>query len=310
MARKDSQLITLAGQNFNEDELVPWEIAIDVGGFYFARAESLGCKQPPALIVGDEPEEEPAKSRFFAVMGRYHKHFADMEAREIDRLMPEVEAALDDLGLKPTQSYRRQNDQLMSELEARNDARLADLADLLARAPAGAKVIYIDTETTGLAWDDELLEVAIIDDSGRVLLDSLIRPRHKPKWPAAQAIHGIVPEDVAKSPWLSDLVPHIAAICREADAVVIYNATFDLGYLPAELFAIIEPKCVCAMRTYAMHAGVWDGRRHSYKWHKLGVAAKRAGHTWTGSGHRALADAQALRTVWQWLRVVQSEQGD
>ena len=62
--------------------------------------------------------------------------------------------------------------------------------------------VFLDTETTGLDPDhDELLEIAIVDDSGEVLLDTLIKPStNNPVWPEAEAIHGIAPEMVADAP--------------------------------------------------------------------------------------------------------------
>ena len=39
------------------------------------------------------------------------------------------------------------------------------------------KTIVIDTETTGLAWyDDEILQLSIIDDSGNILINELFKP--------------------------------------------------------------------------------------------------------------------------------------
>lgn len=47
---------------------------------------------------------------------------------------------------------------------------------------------------------NDLLEVAVVDESGAVLLDTLVRPRRRQAWPEAQAVHGIRPEDVASAP--------------------------------------------------------------------------------------------------------------
>jgi hypothetical protein len=57
----------------------------------------------------------------------------------------------------------------------------------------------------------------------------------------------------------------------------------------------------------------WAGERSQsyggYRRHKLGVAASVAGHIWTGDAHRASADAQAVRHVWQWLQRLEVERG-
>jgi DNA polymerase-3 subunit epsilon len=43
------------------------------------------------------------------------------------------------------------------------------------------RTVFLDLETTGLdPRTDEILEIGILDDAGRVLLDSLVRPeRHR-----------------------------------------------------------------------------------------------------------------------------------
>lgn len=181
--------------------------------------------------------------------------------------------------------------------------RLDSLARLLERAPLGGKVLYLDTETTGLApTTNDLLEVAVVDDSGAVLLDTLVRPRRRQAWPEAQAVHGIRPEDVATAPDRAEVAARLAAVIEAADALVIYNAQFDLGFLPARVRELAAQKAVCAMQAYSLWVGDWNDYHGNYRWFSLAVAAKAAGHTWSGQAHRALADTLAARSVWHWLR--------
>ena len=56
------------------------------------------------------------------------------------------------------------------------------------------KKIIIDTETTGLLDNDELLQVSILSYDGDVLFNEYINPTRKKKWTKAQTIHGISPE--------------------------------------------------------------------------------------------------------------------
>ena len=39
-----------------------------------------------------------------------------------------------------------------------------------------ADVLYLDTETTGLGNDAEIVDIAVIDSSGRIILNALVRP--------------------------------------------------------------------------------------------------------------------------------------
>lgn len=160
--------------------------------------------------------------------------------------------------------------------------------------------IYLDTETTGLRLDDgaALVEVAVVDDDGAVLLNTLVNP-DRPIPASATAIHGIADDMVADAPPATDVVARVLDLARD-HTVVIYNAAFDIQFLPGlqEVAASVE----CCMLRYAEWRGQWSEWHDGYKWHKLTVAAKDAGHDWGDDpAHRALADAQASRVVWQWL---------
>ena len=56
--------------------------------------------------------------------------------------------------------------------------------------------VYLDTETTGVADDDEMVELTIIDDDGEPLINTLIKPKFHRTWAGAQRVHGISPLDV------------------------------------------------------------------------------------------------------------------
>ena len=143
-----------------------------------------------------------------------------------------------------------------------------------------------------------LLEVAIIDDEGNVLVNSLVKPEEKTSWPIAQSINGIFPEMVAYSPSLADLMPTIREAVEGA-TVVIYNAEFDIQFFPSRVFDGCDIEC--AMLRYAERVGDWNDYRGDYRWHKLTAAARAVGHVWDGAAHRALGDTQATRSVWRWL---------
>jgi DNA polymerase III epsilon subunit-like protein len=88
-----------------------------------------------------------------------------------------------------------------------------------------SKAIIIDTETTGLDRDDEILQLAVIDLQGNVLLETLVRSA-KPIAPEASAVHGITAQCVASSPTFAELYEKIAGLISERD-LVAYNADFD-----------------------------------------------------------------------------------
>lgn len=162
------------------------------------------------------------------------------------------------------------------------------------------RTVYIDTETTGLdpCWND-LLEIAIVNDQGEVLMDTLIRPKRRQSWLSAQAIHGISPEDVKNAPTLEDVLPAVVAAVTGA-RLVIYNASFDMGFLP-EYVANAPARIECCMLHFAEEYGDYSDYHDDYRWQSLATAACYVGHVWQGSTHRALADALACRAVWHYL---------
>lgn len=57
--------------------------------------------------------------------------------------------------------------------------------------------LFVDCETTGLKpGTDEVLSISVIDQTGRLVFNSLIRPERRKKWVDAQNIHHISPEMV------------------------------------------------------------------------------------------------------------------
>lgn len=168
--------------------------------------------------------------------------------------------------------------------------------------------VYLDTETTGLdPEDEEIVEIAIADDDGHMLINTLVRPRRRRRWPEAQAIHGIGPDDVVAAPTLNDLVPQIRAAIADR-TLVIYNAAYDVAFVGNRTLDIAADIQCCMLR-FAEFVGEINPYYNSYKWHRLSVAAAVAGHDWAGTdAHRAAADALACRTVWHYLERLQRPQ--
>jgi DNA polymerase III epsilon subunit-like protein len=89
----------------------------------------------------------------------------------------------------------------------------------------GGKTLIVDTETTGLHDNDEVVQLAIVDIQGTVLLDTLVRPT-SPMAPEARAIHGITDQALADAPPFADLYHPIAHLLGHRP-VLAYNADFD-----------------------------------------------------------------------------------
>lgn len=139
--------------------------------------------------------------------------------------------------------------------------------------------LVLDTETTGLR-DAEICQIAIIDDKGQSLLDTLVKTT-RPIPTDAQAIHGISTAMVQSAPTFAELLPTIKSILTDCD-VIVYNAVYDRGMLhqSAEKAGIakVEWKEIarwwCAMEAFAPIYGDWNHRHGNYKWQTLSTAAR------------------------------------
>ncbi len=167
--------------------------------------------------------------------------------------------------------------------------------------------VFLDTETTGLDGAAEVVDIAAVASDGRVLLDTLVRPRRR--IPAvATRIHGIHDEHVVSAPSWPEVVEHLVAILRRRH-VVVYNAAFDrriVNQCCADYgMPIIATDWSCAMMAYAAFHGERNAARSGHRWHKLDLAVSRFGGQ--VGGHRALGDAVACRTVVAGIAVWEDE---
>lgn len=72
----------------------------------------------------------------------------------------------------------------------------------------------LDSETTGLGDEDEVIELALVHSSGTVLFSSLIRPQDPQRADLATHIHGITRQMLLDAPSLPEIWPTICAILR------------------------------------------------------------------------------------------------
>lgn len=167
--------------------------------------------------------------------------------------------------------------------------------------------VILDTETTGLSYDAECCQIAVIDLSGAVLLDTLVKPSI-PISIGAMRVHGITNERVQDAPTFDRVWPQLRAILAGRE-VVIYNAEYDLRVLNRsggasgvalrdlhpELPTPNRPTWIggarmvtCAMVQYAAYVGDWSSYHQSYRFQKL-----------PNGDHTALGDARATLAVIQ-----------
>jgi DNA polymerase-3 subunit epsilon len=155
--------------------------------------------------------------------------------------------------------------------------------------------IVLDSETTGLGDEDEVIELALVHWSGTVLFSSLIQPQDPQRADLATPIHGITSQLLSSAPSFPEVWPTIQAILRGSRRVLVYNAAFDRRLLAATASrnGLRLPGCMWdyLMEQYAVYHGAWSSYHRSYTWQKLEVACADLTITVIGETHRATVDA-------------------
>lgn len=159
--------------------------------------------------------------------------------------------------------------------------------------------LFLDTETTGLGANDEIVELSIINHQKLVLFNSLIRPV-KPIPEDSTAIHGITNEMVENAPTWAEVHEDVSRIVQSAP-LVIFNAEFDMQMM-AQTSALygLPPITAnkglrCALWLYAAYFGEWKEDDGRYRRQSLQRALEYEKVVIDVPAHRALGDT--LRTL-------------
>lgn len=159
-----------------------------------------------------------------------------------------------------------------------------------------SKVICLDIETTGLdIYNDEIVQLSIIDGNNNVLFNDYIKPERKTKWKDAEKIHGISPKMVRNKPTIRDVLPYINSVLENAECIVGYNSNgFDIPFLQAN--GVVFPnesttEYVDVMKNFAVIYGEWSDYFCDWKWQKLEKCARFYGYKF--NPHDSLEDVKA-----------------
>ncbi|GHA34232.1 exonuclease domain-containing protein [Photobacterium aphoticum] len=161
--------------------------------------------------------------------------------------------------------------------------------------------VILDTETTGLDSNAEIVEISVIEAAtGNVLLDTLVTPVQL--IPAeAIAIHGITNRQVSGSPIFPKVFKQLLEIVKGRN-VLIYNAAYDMRLISQSMkrygIDVFPFNTQCVMEWYAEFYDEWNDYHDNYKWQSLTNAARQQGIDISDlKAHRALADCEITRRV-------------
>ena len=174
----------------------------------------------------------------------------------------------------------------------------------LARRLWQANPVYMDTETTGTGPTAEIIEIAIIDQDGKLLFESLVKPRGAIE-PDAIRVHGITPDQLQTSPGWAEVWPQAWDVLAGRQ-VGTYNSEFDIRLIKQSHKLnwinqrLQEENFFCIMKLYARFYGNFDPRSRSYRWQTLEQARQQCNLPLPNS-HRAQDDALLARALLEYM---------
>ncbi len=169
-----------------------------------------------------------------------------------------------------------------------------------AQAYLASHPLYLDTETTGVHNQAEVIEVGIIDDDGKVLYDQLVHPRGKMD-PASLRVHGLTLEMLANEPTWDKVGPQVEALLV-GRKVIGYNIEFDLRVMKHShtlswmRWTLPETNFIDIMGLYAQFNNDWDMDNRTCRIQSLEMAGRQCNISLQNT-HHAVDDCLLTRAL-------------
>jgi len=152
------------------------------------------------------------------------------------------------------------------------------------------RYVVFDCETSGLDEDAVIIEMAVTDFSGNIILDTKIRPTQLRVIPSdATNIHGITMNDLLDAPTFKRMRKKLEKVFRKKK-VIAYNWEFTSRILYQTILQddtfLIKYSPEDVIYRYAEFIGDWMDSKKDYAFHRL-----------PHSQHHAASDCQAIIKV-------------
>ncbi|RPD90486.1 hypothetical protein EGK75_01260 [Neisseria weixii] len=162
--------------------------------------------------------------------------------------------------------------------------------------------VFLDTETTGLDENAEIIEIAVIDMQGNTLLNTTVKPKTAyDNNDPAYLVHGIPYAELQNSPTWPQVQEMLLDVIK-GRPILIYNAPFDVRMMNQTAYLNgyyeVEYNTVCLMKLFSEWHTASTGQER--KRHRLSYAAEHCGVT-VNNAHRALADCLTTLGVFKYM---------
>ncbi len=165
------------------------------------------------------------------------------------------------------------------------------------------RVLFFDLELTGVYDHDEIISISITDATGKIIMDTFVKPAHKKKWKNTEKIHGITPAMVQDSPPLDELVPEIKRIFANADNIIAYGVSTDYSHIKYIYDTFdererLKDKTRCCANEFVRYA---HEHLPELSHASLTDAMAALKIEWDGIAHTSIADTIGCMKVWDKL---------
>lgn len=162
--------------------------------------------------------------------------------------------------------------------------------------------IFLDIETTSYndncaKYDNDILQVSIIDENQNVLINQYCKPRKKESWENASKINSIYFSTVCDCPRFLDVKPYVQDIFKRTDKIVVFDYYFVKDYLEKYKFDVHKfcfTTPVYELRQYNIAHGI-----ENPKWMTLEIAADQLGLIY--DRNNSLEDAKAILKIYNFI---------
>lgn len=169
-------------------------------------------------------------------------------------------------------------------------------------ADAHYGTVFLDIETTSYndnsaKYDNDILQVSIIDENEDVLIDQYCKPRKKESWENASKINSIYFSAVSDCPRFLDVKPYVQDIFERADKIVVFDDYFVKDYLEKYKFDLHKFRLttpVYELRQYNVAHGI-----ENPKWMTLENAADQFDLIY--DRNNSLEDARAILKIYNFI---------
>ncbi len=204
-------------------------------------------------------------------------------------------------GALPVYKHKLCRDCFMADLAVRRAE--GDAYRAVPRHMDRKRVLFFDLELTGVYDHDEIISVSIMDATGEVLMDTLVKPLRKKKWSRTEKIHGISPAMVQDAPTLDELIPSIKEMFANADNLIAFGVSTDYSHIKyiyetEREQEALHKKVRCAAIEFVRYQNEhFPDNTHA----SLVDAMATMGITWEGIPHSSIADTIGCMKVWEAL---------